>query len=240
MSHFLDVRDLRVDYGQVAALRGIGFYVDRGEIVTLIGSNGAGKTSALMAVSNLVPGEKKGTILFDGTDISHMNSSRIVRMGVSHIPEGRHIFPKLTVEENLMTGTFGARQYDKKKAAQLLEEVYAMFPRLRERRRQLGGTLSGGEQQMLAIGRGLMFSPRLLILDEPSLGLAPIVVQEIFELILHIRAQGITVLLVEQNANMALQAADRGYVLENGEITLADTGENLMKNELVIRAYLGM
>ncbi len=239
-STLLEVKNISVQYGNVNALRGIDFHVNQGEIVTLIGSNGAGKTSSLMAISNLIEGKKQGTITFDGTDISCMESSAIVKLGISHVPEGRHIFAKLTVEENLKMGTFGTKKYDKQKAVQLVEEVYEMFPRLRERKNQLGGTLSGGEQQMLAIGRGLMFSPRLLMLDEPSLGLAPLVVKEIFELILDIRNKGTTVLLIEQNAGLALQIADRGYVLENGKISLSGTGEELAHDEQVIKAYLGM
>ncbi len=240
MSHFLEARELTVHYGNVNALRGVSFHVDQGEIVTLIGSNGAGKTSSLMAISNLIQGTRRGTVEFGGEDITHLAPSKIVKLGISHVPEGRHIFPKLTVEENLLMGTFGAKRYDKAKAAATLEEIYQMFPRLRERRTQLGGTLSGGEQQMLAIGRGLMFSPKVLMLDEPSLGLAPLVVKEIFELILDIRDRGTTVLLIEQNAGLALQIADRGYVLENGSITLTDTGEALLHNESVIKAYLGI
>ena len=240
MSHFLDVKGLAVHYGNVNALRGVSFHVDRGEIVTLIGSNGAGKTSSLMAISNLIQGKRTGTVEFDGEDISRLSPNKIVKRGISHVPEGRHIFPKLTVEENLLMGTFGAKKYDKAQTAATLEEIYQMFPRLLERRTQLGGTLSGGEQQMLAIGRGLMFSPKVLMLDEPSLGLAPLVVKEIFELILDIRDKGTTVLLIEQNAGLALQIADRGYVLENGSITLTDTGEALLHNELVIKAYLGI
>ena len=240
MSALLEAKALSVSYGNVAALKGIDFYVDKGEIVTLIGANGAGKTSALMAISNLISGKKTGSIHFGGKDITHYDSSAIVWEGISHIPEGRHIFPKLTVEENLLMGTFGERKYERQKTAGLLEDAYAMFPRLMERRRQMGGTLSGGEQQMLAIARGLMFSPKLIMLDEPSLGLAPLVVKEIFELLLDINEKGVTVLLIEQNAGMALQVADRGYVLENGLITLKDTGENLLKNEMVIKAYLGM
>lgn len=240
MSHFLEARELTVHYGNVNALRGMSFHVDQGEIVTLIGSNGAGKTSSLMAISNLIQGTRRGTVEFGGEDITHLAPSKIVKLGISHVPEGRHIFPKLTVEENLLMGTFGAKRYDKAKAAATLEEIYQMFPRLRERRTQLGGTLSGGEQQMLAIGRGLMFSPKVLMLDEPSLGLAPLVVKEIFELILDIRDRGTTVLLIEQNAGLALQIADRGYVLENGSITLTDTGEALLHNESVIKAYLGI
>lgn len=240
MSHFLEARELTVHYGNVNALRGVSFHVDQGEIVTLIGSNGAGKTSSLMAISNLIQGTRGGTVEFDGGDITHLPPSKIVKLGISHVPEGRHIFPKLTVEENLLMGTFGAKKYDKARAAAVLEEIYQMFPRLRERRTQLGGTLSGGEQQMLAIGRGLMFSPKVLMLDEPSLELAPLVVKEIFELILDIRDRGTTVLLIEQNAGLALQIADRGYVLENGSITLTDTGEALLHNESVIKAYLGI
>ena len=240
MSHFLEARELTVHYGNVNALRGVNFHVDQGEIVTLIGSNGAGKTSSLMAISNLIQGTRRGTVEFGGEDITHLAPSKIVKLGISHVPEGRHIFPKLTVEENLLMGTFGAKRYDKARAAAVLEEIYQMFPRLRERRTQLGGTLSGGEQQMLAIGRGLMFSPKVLMLDEPSLGLAPLVVKEIFELILDIRDRGTTVLLIEQNAGLALQIADRGYVLENGSITLTDTGEALLHNESVIKAYLGI
>ena len=240
MSHFLEARELTVHYGNVNALRGVNFHVDQGEIVTIIGSNGAGKTSSLMAISNLIQGTRGGTVEFDGGDITHLPPSKIVKLGISHVPEGRHIFPRLTVEENLLMGTFGAKKYDQARAAAVLEEIYQMFPRLRERRTQLGGTLSGGEQQMLAIGRGLMFSPKVLMLDEPSLGLAPLVVKEIFELILDIRDRGTTVLLIEQNAGLALQIADRGYVLENGSITLTDTGEALLHNESVIKAYLGI
>lgn len=240
MSDFLKATNLNVRYGNVAALRGVDFHVDQGEIVTLIGPNGAGKTSTLMAVSNLIDGKKAGSLVFEGQDISHMESSAIVKLGISHVPEGRRIFPRLTVEENLMMGTFGTKKYDKEKASQLLQDVYKMFPRLLERRTQLGGTLSGGEQQMLAIGRGLMFSPKLLMLDEPSLGLAPMVVKEIFELILDIREKGTTVLLIEQNAGLALQIADRGYVLENGRIVMSGTGSGLAHDERIIKAYLGM
>lgn len=240
MSNFLKATNLNVRYGNVAALRGVDFHVDQGEIVTLIGPNGAGKTSTLMAISNLIDGKKTGFLVFEGQDISHMESSSIVKLGISHVPEGRRIFPRLTVEENLMMGTFGTKKYDKEKASQLLQDVYKMFPRLLERRTQLGGTLSGGEQQMLAIGRGLMFSPKLLMLDEPSLGLAPMVVKEIFELIMDIREKGTTVLLIEQNAGLALQIADRGYVLENGRIVMSGTGSGLAHDERIIKAYLGM
>jgi branched-chain amino acid transport system ATP-binding protein len=240
MSGFLNVQNLEVSYDNVKALKGISFYVDKGEIVTLIGANGAGKTSCLMAISNLIEGRKTGTVDFCGQDISRTESSSIVWRGISHIPEGRHIFPRLTVEENLIMGTFGSKIFKKDRVKKNLEDIYSMFPRLKERRRQMGGTLSGGEQQMLAIGRGLMFDPALLMLDEPSLGLAPLIVKEIFEMILDIRDRGTTVLLIEQNAGMALQIADRGYVLENGRISLTDASENLLKNEMVLKAYLGM
>lgn len=240
MDKILEVKNLSVNYGYVHALNNISFNINKGEIVTLIGSNGAGKTSTLTAISNLVEGNKNGKVFFEGKDISNTDSDKIVKLGISHVPEGRHVFPNLTVEENLKVGTFGMSKFDKEKMNELINEVYAMFPRLKERRTQLGGTLSGGEQQMLAIGRGLMFSPKLLMLDEPSLGLAPLVVKEIFELILKIRDSGTTVLLIEQNAGMALQIADRAYVLENGEITLSGTGEELAHDEKVIKAYLGM
>ncbi len=240
MSAFLEVTDLTVQYGSVEALRRISFSVNAGEIVTLIGANGAGKTSTLMAISNLVSGGRKGRIIFDGTDITRMESSKIVRLGIGHVPEGRHIFPRITVEENLLMGSFGQKRFDRKLTEEQIARVYGMFPRLKERRSQMGGTLSGGEQQMLAIGRGLISMPRLLMLDEPSLGLAPLVVQEIFDLIRTIRDQGTTVLLIEQNAGMALQIADRGYVLENGSITLEGTGKELYSNDKVIQAYLGL
>jgi branched-chain amino acid transport system ATP-binding protein len=208
MNEILEIRDLSVNYGYVTALREVALQVRTGEIVTLIGSNGAGKSSMLMSVSNLVQGKKTGSIRFEGQEISSMDSSCIVRLGISHIPEGRHIFSRLTVLENLIMGTFGSPKYHKDEAKAMLEEVFQLFPRLKERSRQMGGTLSGGEQQMLAIGRGLMFSPKLLMLDEPSLGLAPLVIEEIFELILHIRARGTTVLLIEQNAGLALKKSD--------------------------------
>jgi branched-chain amino acid transport system ATP-binding protein len=240
VSGFLEVTKLEVSYGNVQALRGIDFYVDRGEIVSLIGANGAGKTSCLMAISNLIAGKKKGSLKFRGQDISATESSAIVWQGISHIPEGRHIFPRLTVEENLLMGSFGSRRFSRRELAKNIDEIYTMFPRLRERRKQTGGTLSGGEQQMLAIGRGLVFAPALLMLDEPSLGLAPLIVKEIFEMLLDIRDRGTTVLLIEQNAGMALQIADRGYVLENGRISLTGSGEDLLENEMVLKAYLGM
>lgn len=240
MEKILDVQNLHVSYGKVKALRGIDFHIYPGEIVALIGANGAGKTSTLMAISNLISGKKTGQITFDGKDISNTRPNKIVKAGIGHVPEGRHIFPKLSVQENLLMGTFGALKFDRKKTDERLEEIYEMFPILFERKNQLGGTLSGGQQQMLAIGRGLIFSPKLLVLDEPSLGLAPLVVQDIFQHIVTISEQGITVLLVEQNATAALHIADRGYVMQSGHVTLTGTGEELLGDKMVIESYLGM
>ena len=235
----LRIENLKVNYGYVRALRGISFNVEKGEIITLIGGNGAGKSTTLMAISHLVD-ESRGKIYFNDTDISKMKPEKIVRMGISHVPEGRKIFPALTVYENLLVGTFGNAAIDKKRTQELVEEVYDLFPRLRERSRQEGGSLSGGEQQMLAIARGLMMDPELIMLDEPSLGLAPIVIDDIFELIAKIRERGKTVLLIEQNASVALSIADRGYVLENGRIILTGTGQELLNNDDVKKAYLGV
>lgn len=234
----LDIRNLSVSYGYISALRGVDIKVNAGEIVALIGGNGAGKTTTLMAVSGLVEKESGG-ILFKGEDISRKKPDRIVRMGLSHVPEGRKIFPALTVHENLTAGTLGNPGLTRKRRAELLEESYALFPRLRERTNQSGGSLSGGEQQMLAIARGLMMDPEMMMLDEPSLGLAPIIVEEIFALILKIRNRGKTVLLIEQNASMALSIADRAYVLETGRIVLEGRGDALLADPEVKRAYLG-
>ena len=235
----LDIENLSVNYGYVSALRGITLHVGQGEIITLIGGNGAGKTTTLMSISNLIE-KAEGRITFKGKDITGMAPHRIVKMGICHVPEGRRIFPALSVKENLLAGTVGNPALKKADQERLFEEVYALFPRLRERMQQNGGSLSGGEQQMLAIARGLMMDPDLILLDEPSLGLAPIIVEEIFELILKIKQKGKTILLIEQNAGMALQVADRGYVLVTGQITLSGTGKELLVNPEVRRAYLGM
>lgn len=234
----LTVENLVVNYGYINALRGISFEVRQGEIITLIGANGAGKTTTLMSISNLIKKES-GSITFKDQDITKTPSHKIVKMGMCHVPEGRKIFPELTVYENMIAGTFGNKALSKDRINGLLEEQFQLFPRLKERRNQAGGTLSGGEQQMLAISRGLMMDPDIMMLDEPSLGLAPIVVEEIFELILKIRGNGKTILLIEQNASMALSIADRGYVLENGLVTLTGSGQELLRNENVKKAYLG-
>lgn len=234
----LKIEGLVVNYGYVNALRGIEFEVNQGEIITLIGANGAGKTTTLKAISNLVKKEK-GKVIFKGKDITNIVPHKIVELGICHVPEGRLIFPELSVKENMLSGTFGNPKLSKEKKEELFEEMYEWFPRLRERMTQEAGTLSGGEQQMLAIARGLMMDPDIIMLDEPSLGLAPIIVEEIFELIQKIRDNGKTVLLIEQNASMALSIADRGYVMENGAITLTGTGKELLENEEVQAAYLG-
>ncbi len=234
----LEVKNLIVNYGYISALRGIDFEVNKGEIITLIGGNGAGKTTTLMSISNLVP-KTDGTIIFEDKDITHLPAHKVVMQGISHVPEGRKIFPALSVRENLITGTFGNKKMTKKDISDNLEKMFVLFPRLKERVNQGGGTLSGGEQQMLAIARGLMMNPDLIMLDEPSLGLAPIIVEEIFELILRIKEEGMTVLLIEQNAAMALQIADRGYVLETGNIIMSGTGKELINDERVRRSYLG-
>ncbi len=235
----LKIENLEVYYGYISALKGISLEVRTGEIVTLIGGNGAGKTTTLMSISGLVE-KTAGQITFKDQDITRAPAHQIVRMGISHVPEGRLIFPALTVQENLIAGTSGNPALKKEKIKQNFDMVCELFPRLRERLRQGGGTLSGGEQQMLAIARGLMMDPELLMLDEPSLGLAPIIVEEIFELILNIKKSGRTILLIEQNAAMSLQVADRGYVLETGRISLSGTGRALMANPEVRRAYLGI
>jgi len=235
----LKVENLSVHYGYINALSDVSIEVNEGEIITLIGGNGAGKTTTLMSVSNLVE-KSGGRVLFREEDITNKAPDKIVKLGISHVPEGRKIFPQLTVYENLIAGTFGKPKMGKQKIEALVEENYVLFPRLKERMKQTGGSLSGGEQQMLAIARGLMMDPALIMLDEPSLGLAPIIVEEIFALIAKIRDIGKTVLLIEQNASMALSIADRGYVLEIGHVTLTGTGQELLVNPEVKRAYLGV
>ncbi|MBQ4483233.1 MAG: ABC transporter ATP-binding protein [Lachnospiraceae bacterium] len=230
----LQIKDLQISYGGIEAVRGISFDVKAGEVVTLIGANGAGKSSTLRAISGLVK-PKAGTVIFEGEDITGKDSNAIVSKGLMMVPEGRRIFPNLTVLENLKIGAY--LRNDDLEAD--LETVYGYFPRLKERSWQAGGTLSGGEQQMLAVGRALMGRPKLLMMDEPSLGLAPIVVQGIFEIINRIHEAGTTVLLIEQNANMALHVADRAYVIENGKISMEGTGKELLADEKVREAYLG-
>lgn len=233
----LEVTDLKVGYGAIEALHGISFSVKAGEVVTLIGANGAGKSTTLRAISGLVQA-RSGDIRFEGRPIQRMPAHEIVRLGLAHVPEGRMIFANLTVMENLRMGAYLVR--DKARIARGLEEVFEVFPRLRERERQMAGTLSGGEQQMLAIGRALMGGPRFLMLDEPSLGIAPLLVKTIFEQIVKInRDRGLTILLVEQNANLALRVSLRGYVLETGRILLADTAAGLLADPKVRSAYLG-
>lgn len=230
----LDVADLVAGYGAISAIKGIAVSVNEGEIVTLIGSNGAGKSTTLRAISGIIRA-RSGRITFKDNPIERMEPHRIVSLGISHVPEGRGIFHRMSVLDNLLLGAYQRR--DSLDAD--LERVYGLFPRLKERLGQPGGTLSGGEQQMLAIGRALMARPKLLLLDEPSMGLSPLLVETIFATIVEIRAQGATVLLVEQNALMALEIADRAYVLESGTITLQGTGAELAANDRVRRAYLG-
>ena len=230
----LEIKDLRVSYGGIEALKGISFHVEEGQIVTLIGANGAGKSTTLRAISGLAP-VKSGTILYDGQAINGLNPQRIVSMGVGMVPEGRRVFPNLTVLENLKIGAY-LRRDDLKHD---LEYVYSLFPRLRERSWQMAGTLSGGEQQMLAVGRALMMKPRILMMDEPSLGLAPLVIRDIFEIIKTLHAQGMTILLVEQNANAALKVADYAFVLQTGMMGVQGTGAELLDNPEVKAAYLG-
>jgi branched-chain amino acid transport system ATP-binding protein len=233
----LELRNVNAFYGNIQALRDINLTIGQGEIVTLIGANGAGKTTTLMTVCGAVP-PRSGEVLFEGKPIHAMKPNEIVRLGISQVPEGRLIFPDLTVQENLDLGAF--LRSDKEGIARDLEYIFGLFPILAQRRKQAGGTLSGGEQQMLAISRAIMGRPRLLLLDEPSLGLAPIIIQQIFDIIRKVNADGTTIFLVEQNANQALKIAHRGYVMETGRITLEDSAANLLVNEDVKKAYLGM
>ncbi|MBN2001879.1 MAG: ABC transporter ATP-binding protein [Anaerolineae bacterium] len=232
----LEIKDLAVSYGAIRALHGISFHVNEGEVVTLIGANGAGKSTTLRAISGLQPADS-GQILYRGDDITQTEASAIVRQGIVHVPEGRHIFAPLTVRENLEMGAFTRK--DKNEIEESLAHVFQLFPRLKERLEQPGGTLSGGEQQMLAVARALMAKPHLLLMDEPSMGLAPILVEEIFEIIAEISQQGVTILLVEQNAHMALSVAKRGYVIETGRIELEGASRDLAANPQVRAAYLG-
>ena len=234
MAAILNVRDINVYYGAIHAIKGISFEVNEGEIVTLIGANGAGKTTTLQTVSGLLR-SKTGDIEFLGKSISRVPAHKIVEMGLAQVPEGRRIFLQMTVQENLDMGAFTAPAG----AADAMERVFAQFPRLKERRKQIAGTLSGGEQQMLAMGRALMSAPKLMMLDEPSMGLAPILVEQIFGIIQTLHKSGTTILLVEQNAQMALSVADRAYVMETGTITLSGTGKQLAESEEVKKAYLG-
>lgn len=233
----LEVKDLEVSYGVIKALKGISFEVNEGEIVTLIGANGAGKTTTMQSVIGLIP-SRHGTVLYDGQDITKMPCHKIVHLGMSQVPEGRRIFQELTVYENLLMGAYSMKKNDTFKED--LEKVYKRFPRLAERSNQIAGTLSGGEQQMLAMGRALMSRPKLLMLDEPSMGLSPLLVDEVFDIIKDINKDGTTILLVEQNAGKSLAISDRAYVLETGSIVLSGTGAELAASEEVKKAYLGV
>ena len=233
----LEVEDIHAYYGNIHALKGITIEVEKGEIVTLIGANGAGKSTTLRSISKLIQ-PRAGKITFDGEDITNVKPHELVYKGISMVPEGRGVFAKLSVEENLEMGAFS--RSDSQGIKNSFEQVYSLFPRLKERKNQMAGTLSGGEQQMLATGRALMTAPRLMLMDEPSMGLAPILVENTFETIKQIKKEGTTILLVEQNATMAFSVADRGYVLQTGEIVLQDTSNALKNNEMVQKAYLGM
>jgi branched-chain amino acid transport system ATP-binding protein len=232
----LEVSDVRTFYGNIEALKGVSLTVEEGEVVTLIGSNGAGKSTTLRSISGLTP-PREGSIKFEDTEIGEVPPQEIVERGISLSPEGRHVFPRMTVRENLDLGAYLRK--DREGIENDRERVYSLFPRLKERERQKGGTMSGGEQQMLAIGRALMANPRLLLLDEPSMGIAPILVERIYETIAEINRQGTTILLVEQNANYALEVSKRGYVLETGKIALEDESSALRTNPEVQKAYLG-
>jgi branched-chain amino acid transport system ATP-binding protein len=232
----LSVEDLHVYYGVIQALKGISFEVNQGEVVALIGSNGAGKTTTLHALTGLIS-KQKGHIKFEGKDITKLPAHKIVEMGIAHVPEGRRVFSELSVYENLSMGAYTRK--DKTEISESLKKVYKRFPRLEERKNQRAGTLSGGEQQMLAMGRALMSKPKMIVMDEPSMGLSPIFVNEIFEIIEEVSTDGTTVLLVEQNANKALGIADRAYVLETGKVVLSGDAEKLLDDDSVRKAYLG-
>lgn len=232
----LEVKNLQVYYGVIQAIKDVSFTVNEGEVIALIGANGAGKTTILHTVTGLITA-KSGEVLYEGLDLQKIPPHKIVSLGIAHVPEGRHVFAQLTVYENLLMGAFTRK--DKTEIEESLANVYKRFPRLRERKNQLAGTLSGGEQQMLAMGRALMSKPKIILMDEPSMGLSPILVAEIFDIIKSISKSGTTVLLVEQNAKKALSIADRAYVLETGKIVLTDDAKKLMDNESVKKAYLG-
>ncbi len=232
----LEIKNLEVYYGMIQAIKGISFEVNEGEVIALIGANGAGKTTTLHAVTGLIPA-KAGEIIFDGKNVAKIPGHKIVSMGMAHVPEGRRVFAELSVYQNLKMGAYTRK--DKDEIAGNLEMVYKRFPRLKERKNQMAGTMSGGEQQMLAMGRALMSQPKIILMDEPSMGLSPIFVNEIFDIIREVSAAGTTVLLVEQNAKKALSIADRAYVLETGRITLQGDAKELMNDESVKKAYLG-
>ena len=232
----LEIKDLNVFYGAIHALKGISLTVEEGELVSLIGANGAGKTTTLHTISGLLPAAS-GSVTLDGKDLQKVPPNKIIGMGLAHVPEGRHVFARMTVEENLRMGAYIIK--DQKKISENLENVYSHFPRLKERSRQLAGTLSGGEQQMLATGRALMTNPRIVLMDEPSMGLSPLLVKEIFSIIQELHESGITILLVEQNAKMALAVADRAYVLETGCISMSGKASALAEDDRVRKAYLG-
>ena len=232
----LEVKDIEVYYGMIQALKGISFEVNEGEVIALIGANGAGKTTTLHTITELLS-PKKGSVLFEGQDITKVPAHKIVSLGMAHVPEGRRVFAELSVYQNLKMGAYTRK--DKDEIAKTLEMVYKRFPRLEERKNQLAGTLSGGEQQMLAMGRALMSHPKIIVMDEPSMGLSPILVNEIFDIIKEVSASGTTVLLVEQNAKKALSIADRAYVLETGKIVLEGDAKELMNDDSIKKAYLG-
>ena len=232
----LQLENVHSYYGNIHALHGISLYVNQGEVVTLIGANGAGKSTTIRTISGIMH-PREGTVIFEGQPIQGIPAHELVGRGIAQSPEGRRIFPRLSVQDNLLMGAY--LRNDKKEVESDMERVFGLFPRLKERRKQLGGTLSGGEQQMLAIGRALMARPRLLLLDEPSMGLAPVLVEGIFEIVKQINATGTTILLVEQNALMALEVAQRGYVLQSGSVVLTDEASALLKNEMVRKVYLG-
>ena len=232
----LEIKDLQVYYGMIQAIKGVSFEVNQGEVIALIGANGAGKTTILHTITGLLA-PKTGSVMFEGTDITKIPAHKIVSMGMAHVPEGRRVFAELTVLQNLKMGAYTRK--DKEEIKETLEMVYKRFPRLEERKNQLAGTLSGGEQQMLAMGRALMSHPKMIVMDEPSMGLSPIYVNEIFQIIKDVSADGVTVLLVEQNAKKALSIADRAYVLETGNIALSGNAADLMNDDSVKKAYLG-